>query len=423
MTEKELNAAGEDAGGGADAARGLHTELLHPSVPVPPGFAAFPVPVARGSTVLFANVAELNAYDSGNHEQWRYGLQGTPTSAALCQRLALIEGGTRTLLQPSGLSAISNVYFAFVEQGDDVLVPMNAYGPTLDHARWMAKSYGITVRVYDPMLGAGIAALMQPNTRLLWVEAPGSVTMEVPDIGALSRAARAASQALQTDADVNTRPLIVAIDNTYSAGLAFKPFEHDCDVSVQALTKYQSGASDVLMGATITRDDVVFARLKRARMLLGLGVSADDCSLLLRSLPSMAIRHAAHDRSALALAHWLERRAEVAVVLHPALPECPGHENFVRDFSAAGGLFSVVFDARYTSVQVDAFVDGLKLFKIGFSWGGANSLALPYDVPSMRPPGSWPHRGTLVRFYVGLEDEADLRADIAASMARHLPAA
>jgi cystathionine beta-lyase len=253
------------------------------------------------------------------------------------------------------------------------------------------------------MIGAGIADLIQPNTRLIWLEAPGSVTMEVPDVDAITAAARA-------------RNVITAIDNTWSAGLAFRPFEHGVDISVQALTKYQSGGGDVLMGATITVERELHVKLKAARMRMGIGVSSDDCSLILRSLPSMQVRFEQHDRSALALAKWLKTRPEIAAVLHPALPDCPGHEFYERDFTGAGGLFSVVFDGRYTPAQIDTFCESLELFSIGWSWGGAHSLVMPYDIASMRTAAQWPHRGTLVRFYIGLEEEADLRADMERSL-------
>lgn len=383
----------------SSSARARQTRIVHPEVEVAPGFESFSTPVARASTVVFPDLAAVRGADWRNDAQWRYGLHATPTSAALMQRLAQIEGGKHALLQPSGLSAISNVYFGIVKAGDDVLIPDNVYSPNREHGNWLAHDFGVSVRYYDPMIGAGIADLIRPNTRLIWIEAPGSITMEVPDVPAIAAAARA-------------RNVVTAIDNTYSAGLAFRPFEHGVDISVQALTKYQSGGSDILMGATITADDELHCELKRARMRMGIGVSVDDCSLVLRSLPSMKARFDAHDRSALALAHWLKARPEISTVLHPALPDCPGHAAFTRDFSGAGGLFSVIFDERYGSAQVDAFVEALELFAIGWSWGGAHSLAMPYDVASMRSASQWPHRGTLVRFYVGLEDEADLRADI-----------
>lgn len=394
-------------------ANGWHwqTNVLHTDTQVPAGFTAMPVPVARASTVVFPDLAAMRSLDWKNDSQWRYGLHATPTSLELAQRLAALEGGKHCLLFPSGLAAISNVYFGLVRAGDDVLIPDNAYGPNRDHGDWLQRDFGITVRYYDPMIGDGIAALIQPNTKLIWLEAPGSVTMETPDIPAIARIAR-------------ERGVLTAIDNTYSAGLAFRPFEHGVDISVQALTKYQSGGSDVLMGSVATVDDSIHHKLKRARMLMGVGVSADDCSLVLRSLPSMQLRFEAHDRSAKAIATWLGTRAEVAAVLHPAFEDCPGHEAFNRDFTGAGGLFSVVMDERYSPAQIDAFVEGLRLFKIGWSWGGAHSLAMPYQVASMRTATAsvWPHKGVLVRFYIGLEDVRDLRADIEASLDAHLVA-
>jgi len=383
--------------------RGLQTRIVRAEDQVTPGFESFAVPVARASTVVFPDLATMRSLDWRNDGQWRYGLHATPTSLVLAQRLAAIEGGNHALLQPSGLSAISNVYFGLVKAGDDVLIPDNVYSPNREHGDWLARDFGITARYYDPMIGAGIADLIQPNTRLIWLEAPGSVTMEVPDVDAITAAARA-------------RNVITAIDNTWSAGLAFRPFEHGVDISVQALTKYQSGGGDVLMGATITVERELHVKLKAARMRMGIGVSSDDCSLILRSLPSMQVRFEQHDRSALALAKWLKARPEIAAVLHPALPDCPGHEFYERDFTGAGGLFSVVFDGRYTPAQIDTFCESLELFSIGWSWGGAHSLVMPYDIASMRTAAQWPHRGTLVRFYIGLEEEADLRADMERSL-------
>ncbi len=383
----------------------LQTRIVQPKDDITPGFESFSVPVARASTVVFPDLASMRSLVWSDDSKWRYGLHGTPTTIALTQRLAAIEGGEFALLQPSGLAAISNVYFGLIRAGDHVLIPDNAYGPNRDHADWLAEDFGLEVSYYDPMIGAGIAQLIRANTKLIWLEVPGSVTMEVQDVPAIASVARA-------------RGIVTAIDNTYSAGLAFKPFEHGVDISVQALTKYQSGGSDVLMGATITRDEALHRKLKRARMLLGIGVSADDASLVLRSLASMKVRYEAHDRAAFALAQWLKTRPEVAAVLHPAIEDCPGHAFYACDFTGgAGGLFSIVFDARYSTVQVDAFVEALELFSIGWSWGGAHSLAMPYDVRSMRTASNWPHDGVLVRFYIGLEEVRDLQADIEAAFA------
>jgi len=385
-------------------ARSLQTRIVHPEDQLTPGFDSFSMPVTRASTVVFPDLATMRALVWSDDSQWRYGLHATPTSLALAQRLAVIEGGKHALLQPSGLSSISNVYFGLVKAGDHVMIPDNAYSPNRDHADWLVADFGLEVTYYDPLIGAGIEALIRPNTKLIWLEAPGSVTMEVQDVPAITKVARA-------------HKILTAIDNTYSAGLAFKPFEHGVDISVQALTKYQSGASDILMGATITADKAIHMRLKSARMHMGLGVSSDDCSLVLRSLPTMQVRFDAHDRTALSLAHWLKARPEISVVLHPALADCPGHEFFERDFTGAGGLFSVVFDKRYSPAQLDTFVEALENFAIGWSWGGANSLAMPYDIKSMRTAGVWPHEGVLVRFYSGLEDEADLRVDLERALA------
>ncbi len=379
----------------------LQTRIVQADDYIAPGFDSFVVPVARASTVVFPDLAALRGADWRDENQWRYGLHATPTSAVLAQRLAAIEGGTHTLLQPSGLAAITNVYLALLKTGDDVLIPHNIYSPNKEFGAWLQDDFGVSVRHYDPLIGADIAQLLQPKTRLIWLEIPGSVTMEVPDVRAITAVARA-------------HGVVTALDNTYSAGLAFKPFEHGVDISVQALTKYQSGGSDVLMGATITADSTLYLQLKRARMRLGIGVSADDCSLILRSLPTMKTRFEAHGKSALALAQWLKSRPEMAAILHPQLADCPGHQIFQRDFSSAGGLFSVVFNARYSAAQIDTFIETLQLFSIGWSWGGAHSLAVPYNLGETRP--NWPHRGALVRFYIGLEDEADLRADLAQAL-------
>ncbi|AVA33471.1 cysteine-S-conjugate beta-lyase [Cupriavidus metallidurans] len=388
----------------SDSSRYIKTIAVQPELDIAPGFDSFSTPTYRGSTVVFRNLAELRAYGDRSKTYWRYGLHATPTSEALCQQLAQIEGGRHTLLFPSGLGAISLVYFGLLRIGDDVLVPENVYGPNRDHGDWMAREFGITVRPYHPSVGAGIASMIQPNTRLIWMESPGSVTMEVPDTEAIVAAAKA-------------RGVLTAIDNTWSAGVYYRPFEKGIDISVQALTKYQSGGSDVLMGAVITRDDHLHDRLKRTRMLMGWGVSADDCYLVLRGLASMPVRLAAHDRAAREVAEWLTKRPEVARVLHPALPDCPGHAEWLRDFSGASGLFSIILHSRYTREQVDAFVEALKLFAIGWSWGGAHSLAVPYHVDTMRPAGTWPpagweNAGELVRLYIGLEDTRDLIADL-----------
>jgi cysteine-S-conjugate beta-lyase len=377
--------------------KSIQTELIHSDYVAPGGFAAFPAAVHRASTVLFANVAAMRSRDWQDKSAYTYGLHGTPTTFTLEARLAAIEDGRYCLLAPSGLAAIAMIDFALLKSGDEVLIPDNVYNPNRELGNWLAQNYGIATRYYDPLIGAGISTLIQPNTRLLWTEAPGSVSMEVPDIPALCKAA-------------HEKGVLVALDNTWSAGLAFHAFKHGVDIVMQALTKYQSGGSDVLMGAVITRDQALSHKLDMVHMRLGFGIGADDAFLILRSLATLQLRFNAHDAAARKIAEWLKARPEIEKVLHPALEDCPGHQTWQRDFSGAGGLFSVIFNSCYSEQQTDRFVDSLKLFKIGFSWGGANSLCVPYRIQSMRK--NWPERGQLVRFNIGLEDPADLIADI-----------
>lgn len=377
--------------------RALQTTLIHSDYQAPDGFRALPQAIHHASTVLFDNVAAMRARNWQDKSGYTYGLHGTPTTFTLEARLAEIEDGRHCVLAPSGLAAIALVNFAFLKTGDDVLLPDNVYSPSRELANWLQQDFGITARYYDPMVGADIAALIQGNTRLIWVEAPGSVSMEVPDLPAICAAAHA-------------RDVLVALDNTWSAGLALKAFDLDIDIVMQALTKYQSGGSDVLMGAVITRDKALNAKLDAAHMRLGFGVGADDAYLVLRSLPTMKVRFDAHDAAARKVASWLKTRPEIAAVLHPAFEDCPGHIHWQRDFTGAAGLFSIVFDARYSEAQTDRFVDALALFKIGFSWGGVHSLAVPYRMQGMRR--NWPHGGQLVRLNIGLESVDDLIADL-----------
>lgn len=377
--------------------KSLQTRLIHHDYRAPEGFAAFPTAIHHASTVLFKDVAALRSRNWQDKTGYTYGLHGTPTTFTLEARLAAIENGSHCVLAPSGLAAIAMVDLALLKTGDDVLLPDNVYNPSRELGNWLARDFGISARYYDPMAGAAIAEVMQPNTRLIWTEAPGSVSMEVPDIPAICRAAHAAGA-------------LVAIDNTWSAGIAFAAFDHGVDIVMQALTKYQSGGSDVLMGAVITRDRALHQRLELAHMRLGYGVSADDAYLVSRGLATMKLRFDAHDRGARQVAAWLKARPEISRVLHPAFPDCRGHEHWKRDFTGAGGLFSVIFDDRYSEAQTDRFIDSLRLFKIGYSWGGANSLCVPYRMQGMRR--EWTAAGQLLRFNIGLEDPVDLITDI-----------
>jgi len=377
--------------------KSIQTQLNHSNYRAPEGFAAYPTAIHHASTVLFEDVASMRSGDWKNKNAYTYGLHGTPTTFTLEARLAAIEGGTHCLLAPSGLAAISMVDLALLKSGDDVLLPENVYNPNRELGRWLSSDFGITARFYDPMIGAGILDLIQPNTKLIWTEAPGSVSMEVPDLPAICAAAHA-------------RGVLVALDNTWAAGLALRGFDVGADIVMQALTKYQSGGSDVLMGAVITRDQALNDRIAQSHMRLGMGVGADDAYLVLRGLETMKLRFDAHDASARKVAAWLKNRPEITRVLHPAFEECPGHATWRRDFSGAGGLFSVLFDAKYSEAQTDRFVDALQLFGIGYSWGGTHSLAVPYRIQAMRR--NWPDAGILVRFNIGLEGTDDLIADL-----------
>ena len=377
------------------------TGLIHHAYQPPAGFGAVQPPVHKASTVIFPNTAALRARNWKEKTGYTYGLHGTPTSFVLEERIAALEGGLQTLLVPSGLAAISLVDMALLKSGDEVLIPDNAYGPGKELARNELARWGITHRVYDPMDAAALAAMIGPATKLLWLEAAGSVTMEFPDLCGLLRAAR-------------ERGVITALDNTWGAGIAFDPFALPdglaVDIAVQALTKFPSGGADVLMGSVTTRDEALHLKLKSTHMRMGWGVGANDIELLLRSLPSLALRYAAHDTAARTLATWFTQRHAIAQVLHPALPGAPGHAHWQATCTQAAGLFSVVFGAQYDDAQVDAFVDALRLFKLGYSWAGPVSLAVPYHVQGMRSAPT-PHTGVLVRFSIGLEDARDLIAD------------
>jgi len=381
------------------------TALIHHPYVAPDGFAAPQVGVHKASTVVFANVAALRARNWKDKGGYTYGLHGTPTTFTLEERIATLEGGLQSLLVPSGLAAIALVDMTLLRSGDEVLIPANAYGPGKELARNELAGWGISHRFYDPADPQQLAEMMTPATRLVWLEAPGSITMEFPDLAGLVRAAR-------------SRGVLCAIDNTWGAGLAFNAFAVDdgqqgligADVVMQALTKFPSGGGDVLMGSVTTRDPALHLRLKATHMRMGWGVGANDAELVLRSLPSVALRYAAQDASARQIAHWFLGRPEIEAVLHPALPDSPGHAHWQRSCTQAAGLFSVVFKAHHSFADVDRFVDALTLFKIGYSWAGPTSLVVPYDLSGIRSAPRW--RGPLVRFSVGLEGAEDLIADL-----------
>jgi cystathionine beta-lyase len=388
------------------------TCLIHHPYTPPAGFAAPQPGVYKASTVFFPNVAAMRYFEWKDKSAYTYGLHGTPTTYTLEERLCTLEGGAQCLLVPSGLAAIATVALALLKTGDEVLLPDNAYGPSKALAEGELAHWGISHRYFDPMQSADLAAKISPKTRLVWLEAAGSVTLEFPDLREQVRICKSAG-------------VLCALDNTWGAGLAFAPFDLQpgaidalaVDISIHALTKYPSGGGDVLMGSIITQDAALHMKLKLCHMRLGLGVGANDAEAVLRSLPSLALRYQTHDEATRALAQWSLTRPEFAQVLHPALVRSPGHDYWQalckNGFGGAAGLFSVMLRPSYSQDQVDAFCNALELFKIGYSWGGPISLVMPYQFSGMRQ--SWPpylQKGTLVRFSVGLEAAADLQADL-----------
>ncbi len=381
------------------------TALIHHPYTPPAGFASPAVPVHKGSTVFFDSVAAMRSRTWLDRSAYTYGLHGTPTSFTLEERIATLEGGSHTMLVSSGLAAVTMVDMALLKSGDQVLLPHNVYGPNKAFTRTELAAWGISHAVYDAMDAESIAAAITPATKLVWLEAPGSVTLEFPDLRTLIRVVR--ERAPQA---------VIALDNTWGAGIAFDAFALGIDVTVHALTKYPSGGGDVLMGAVTCRDNALYRTLALSRSRVGHGVGINDVELVLRGLPSMALRYAAQDAAGRAFAAWCQSRREFVHVLHPALASSPGHEHWASHCSAAAGLVTVEVDPRFGTAQTDAFVDALELFRIGYSWAGPISLVVPYDPKTIRDSNS-PYRGTLIRFCIGLEAVEDLIADASQALA------
>lgn len=373
----------------------INTTLAQPEFAESTQFKSLADSVERASTVVFDTVEKLRQRNYKDKKQFTYGLLGTPTSRRLERQLAAIDRVEHAILFPSGLSAISTTMLALLKSGDRVLLPSNVYAPALEVAKYLQQQFGVEFALYDPMNLATI--IITPNTKLMWVETPGSVTMEVSDLPALVKLAH----------DNN---VLVGIDATWAAGIALPVFELGADISIQALTKYQSGGSDVMMGCMTTANDTIYHKILETTVSLGLGVSPEDCRLILRSLPHYALRYHAQDIAARQIANWLTKHPAVSCVLHPAIAGSPGHEVWNRDFTGAASLFSIVFKADISQLKIDQCVESLSLFHIGFSWGGAVSLVVPFTRNQMNPDYSY--EGSLVRFYIGLEDVDDLMLDI-----------
>ncbi len=360
-------------------------------------------PVARASTILFNTLAELDAAIAAPDDGLYYGRRGTPGIWALEEALAGLEpGAAGARLYPSGVAAISTALMAVLRTGDDLLITDTAYEPSRLFADQTLAPLGIATRYFDPRT-ADIAALFRPNTRAVLLESPGSLTFELHDLPAITAACRSAG-------------VTSIIDNTWATPLRLQPLALGCDMAVQALTKYVGGHSDLMMGA-VTATPALWARLNRAHYRFGMCVSPDDAALALRGLRTLGLRLARHEASALTIARWLEGHPKVAQVLHPALPSHPDHAIFGRDFSGGTGLFSVVLKAPGRAALAP-MLDSLHHFGMGFSWGGYESLALPVELTGCRSLPQAPLPGALVRLSIGLEDPADLMADLEAGLAR-----
>ncbi|BCP55255.1 cystathionine beta-lyase [Kaistia sp. 32K] len=376
------------------------SKLVQPESRAPAGFRSLVTPVYRGSTTLFESAAATRDTWKQDTTPYSYGLYGTPTSLELAARIAELEGGHHTFLTPGGQAAISLVNFALLKPGDHVLTPDAIYGPHRQFGDGMLHKFGVEVEYYDPLIGTGIEHLVRSNTKLIWCESPGSVTMEVQDLPAIVKVA-------------NSQGITVAIDNTYSAGVLLDAFAHGAHVTIQALTKYIGGHSDLLLGSVTVKDAERYELLGEAHQALGMAVSPDDCSLALRGMQTLAVRLEKLGASCLQVAKWLEARPEISQVLHPAIPSSPGHSIWARDFKGSASVFSIVFDERFTKEQILRFIDTLSIFKIGYSWGGVTSLAVPYfDI--RRAHRDYGHR--LVRLNIGLESVDDLLGDLAAAL-------
>lgn len=361
-------------------------------------------PVQRASTVVFNSVSEMkHAVANRANKVLYYGRRGTTTSFAFSDAMVELEGGAGCALYPSGTAAIANAIISVVKTGDHILMVDTAYEPTRSFCDNMLKKLGIETTYYDPLIGKDIERLIQPNTRLVFLESPGSLTMEVQDVPGISEVA-------------HQHNCIVMLDNTWGAAVNFQPFDYGVDISVQAATKYIVGHSDVMLG-TATATEKFWPELRENSYIMGQCTSPDDLYLALRGIRTLGVRMKQHQQNALKVANWLAEQDEVETILHPALPSCPGHEYFKRDFTGSNGLFSFVL--KDNDYNTRAMLDGMEHFKMGYSWGGFESLILAIaNVQNLRTATTWQYSGPLIRLHVGLEDPDDLIADLSAGFER-----
>lgn len=379
------------------ANKGIHTRLAHIGNDPRAFFGFVNPPVVHASTVLFPDAASMAA----RNQKYTYGTRGTPTTDALSSAIDTLEGSAGTILVPSGLAAVTIPLLAFLSAGDHVLIVDSVYHPTRNFADTMLKRLGVEVDYYDPLVGAGITALMKPNTKVVFTESPGSNTFEMQDIPAIAREAKA-------------RGAVVMMDNTWATPLYFRPLEHGVDISIHAATKYPAGHSDVLLG-TVSANEACWKRLQETHFTMGCCAAPDDIYQVLRGLRTMGVRLERHEENALDVARWLEGQQGVARVLHPGLESFPGHDIWKRDFSGASGIFSIVLSGGGER-EAHAFLDALEIFGLGYSWGGYESLAVHVFLGD-RTVAKGDYQGPVIRLQIGLENPEDIKADLARGLA------
>lgn len=377
--------------------KGINTRLAHMGNDPHAYFGFVNPPVVHASTVLFRSAETM----ANRNQRYTYGTHGTPTTDALAAAMDELEGSAGTVIVPSGLAAVVLPMLAFLSAGDHALITDSVYAPTRNFADTMLKRFGLEIEYYDPLIGAGISALMKPNTKVVFTESPGSNTFEIQDIPAIADAAHAGGA-------------VVLMDNTWATPLYFKALDFGVDVSIHAATKYPAGHSDVLLG-TVSANAACWPRLHDTFRAMGCCAAPDDVYQVLRGLRTMGVRLERHQESALDIARWLERQPGVAHVLHPALESHPGHKLWSRDFAGSSGIFSVVLSGGGAK-QAHAFLDALEIFGLGYSWGGFESLAVPVFLGD-RTIAKAPAEGPVIRLQIGLEDVEDLKADIARGLA------
>lgn len=352
-------------------------------------------PTYRGSTVIFNTVSDIE----NDNAVFNYGTAGTPTIANLENAWSELAGAAGTVLSPSGLGAIALALFTTTKAGDHLLMPDSVYRPSRNFCNNMMMKYGVEVSYYDPLIGLNIETLIKPNTSTIFLESPGSQSFEIQDVPAIVSVAK--KYGIKT-----------IIDNTWATPLFFKAHEHGVDLSLEAGTKYLGGHSDLLMGV-VSANKETWPALRATYDYMSMLPGAEDCFLALRGLRTMHLRLKEAEKRGLEMAHWLKERPEILKVLHPALPDCQGHEIWKRDFTGSSGLFSVVLDPKYTHQNLANMLDNMSIFGLGFSWGGFESLIIPFDCSSYRTVTKWNPGGLTIRLQIGLEDMDDLKSDLA----------